>query len=546
MTRILIVILIIGFHKYTFSQIVIDGKVIDSGNQHALVYVNIGIKKKNIGTITSDNGSFTIKIPIDYQSDSLTFSMVGYYDSTLLIQDLITQKDIIVRLNEKIIQLQEVVIAGEKLVEKKYGIRRRGLVHFTDGIFRKDDSFEIGQVINLGNSGAFIRSINLHINSSRPDRANFRINFYKYDTKENIPGVRIFEKSILQRHPIKEGWLEFDLSEYNILLKGSVLATIEFIPNHAPDSKKILYEVKIGGISKSFFRRSSLGEWIRPPHHYCLYVTASNDKSAPAEPEDVETTPTFMLKSDFAKEPFCLFVRVAKDYEKKNSQRFPVVYLLDGNAFFDPIVDAADRLSKKKSLYNDPIIVGIGYENAYVMDSLRDRDYTYPKALESDSFKISGQGDKFYRFIKTDVIPYIDSVYRTDKGNRTIMGHSLGGYFALFALTRQLKDTLVFSNFVAASPSINYHDNYLIKEISRSPPNMKNRDNVNLYLTIGELENVKGQLLDVQEIANALEGGARTQTEIFKNYEHMGTAIPTFEKGIKFFMTRKKLKNDHQ
>lgn len=546
MTRILIVILILGFNKCTFSQIVIDGKVIDSGTQRALVYVNIGIKKKNIGTISGDEGSFIIMIPAEYQYDSLTFSMVGYYDSILLIQDLISQKDIIVRLKEKITQLQEVVIAGEKLVDKKYGIKRRGLVHFTDGIFKKDDSFEIGQVINLGNSGAFIRSINLHINSSRPDSANFRINFYKYDTEENIPGVRIFEKSILQRHPIKEGWLKFDLSEYNILLKGSVLAAIEFIPNHAPDTKKILYEVKIGGISKSFFRRTSLGEWIRPPHHYCLYVTASTDRSTPDEPDDVETTPTFKLKSDFAKEPFCFFVRVPKDYEKNSSQRYPVVYLLDGNAFFDPIVDLADKLSKKKSLFRDPIIVGIGYENAYVMDSLRDRDYTYPVALEQDSFKVSGQGDNFYRFIKTDVLPYIDSVYRTDKTNRTIMGHSLGGYFTLFALSRQLRDTLVFNNFVAASPSINYHDNYLINEIGNSPTNKNNMENIKLYLTIGELENMKGQLNDFQDLATSIGAKASTQTKIFKNFEHMGTAIPTFENGIKLLMTKEQTTDKHK
>ncbi len=78
--------------------------------------------------------------------------------------------------------LSEVLIQRKKLVEKKYGIKKNGtILHFTDGIFKEDDSFEIGQVINLGDKPAKISSLNLHINSSRLDSASFRINFYKYN-----------------------------------------------------------------------------------------------------------------------------------------------------------------------------------------------------------------------------------------------------------------------------------------------------------------------------------------------------------------------------
>ena len=50
------------------------------------------------------------------------------------------------------------MIKGEKLVEKKYGIKNRGLIHFKDGIFKKNDSFEIGQVVRLGNKTVQITS----------------------------------------------------------------------------------------------------------------------------------------------------------------------------------------------------------------------------------------------------------------------------------------------------------------------------------------------------------------------------------------------------
>ncbi|WP_276371503.1 alpha/beta hydrolase-fold protein [Chryseolinea sp. H1M3-3] len=538
-----IILLLTSSTHYTFSQIQITGNVVDARSGQHLSYVNIGIKNKDIGTVSREDGSFRIEIPSKFQFDSITFSMVGYYESTLPIQNFVTDKVLTIRLSEKITQLKEIVIAAEKLVEKKYGIRKRGLIHFTDGIFKEDDSFEIGQVINLGNSHAHITSINLHINSPRSDSANFRINFYKYDVDENIPRERIIDKSILQRHPIKEGWLKFDLSQDNILLKGSVLAAIEFIPDNTKDVSKIFYEVKIGGASKSFFRRTSLGQWTRPPHHYCLFVTALTNKNAPNEPDDVETTPTFTLKSDFSNEPFSFFVRVPKNYAKNSKKLYPVIYLLDGNAFFDPTVDAVARYRKKKKSFNEPIIVGIGYENAYVMDSLRHRDYTFPAALGTDSLKISGQGYNFHQFIKTRVISHIDSSYRTDKTNRTIMGHSLGGYFVLFALTQELTDTLVFNNFVAASPSIYYHDGYLIEQIKSSLNYKKRQPVVELFLTIGELEIIENESNGLRDLLKTLaeKEQIRVRSKVYKNMEHMGTAIPTFENGIQSLLNKQNL-----
>jgi predicted alpha/beta superfamily hydrolase len=532
-----VIILMLSINTQIFSQTRITGEVMDANDKRPLAYVNIGIKEKNIGTISKEDGSFSIDIPSEYQSGSLTFSIVGYYESTLSIKDVMSKGNVTIQLKEKPTQLEEVIVTGKKMTEKKYGIKRRGAIHFTDGIFKKDDSFEIGQVIRLGNTVAQITSLNLHINSSRPDNANFRINFYRYDIDENIPKERIVEKSILQRHPVKEGWLRFDLSNYDILIKGDVLISLEFIPE--ADVKQILYEVKLGGSSKSFFRKTSLGQWTRPPHHYCLYATAITDKNTPDEPDDEETPPDFTLKSDFSNESFNFFVRLPKNYSKTNKQTYPVMYLLDGNAYVDQVSNSVDSYIKKKKVSIDPIVVGIGYENAYVMDSLRARDYTFPDALPADSFKISGQGDKFYNFIKTKLVTHINSAYRTDKSNRTIMGHSLGGYFVLYALKQNLSDSLVFNNFIAASPSIYYHDNYLAKEISSSPIYQRNIESIKLYLTIGELEVLENQSNDFKIFSKMLtDKKIRVQTEVYKGLEHMGTAIPTFEDGIQLFLNK--------
>ena len=103
------------------------------------------------------------------------------------------------------------------------------------------------------------------------------------------------------------------------------------------------------------------------------------------------------------------------------------------------------------------------------------------------------------------------------------------------------KTTQEFNNFIAASPSIYYHDNYLAMEISRSPNYQRNVENIKLYLTIGELEALENQTNDFRILSKILtDKTINTQTEVYKGLEHMGTAIPTFENGIQLFMSKQK------
>jgi hypothetical protein len=280
-----------------------------------------------------------------------------------------------------------------------------------------------------------------------------------------------------------------------------------------------------------------LGQWNTPPHHYCLYVTALADKNTPEEPDDVETVPTTTLQSNMTREPYSIFVRLPKDYAKNTEKKYPVIYHLDGNAFFDPINSSVDRLHKKKKIPRDPIVVGIGYENAYVMDSLRDRDYTFPESLPKDSFKMSGGGERFFQFIKTRLKPYIEKTYRTDTTHQTIMGHSLGGYFVLYALLEHAKGNRLFNNYVAASPSLSYYDNYIFQKFQNLSQHDVASEKLKLYLTMGEFEIDEDHEDSFKHFRQMLSRhDLQLKVKIYDRLEHMGTAVPSFEDGIEYIL----------
>ncbi len=490
-----------------------------------------------------NDGSFSIVVPQGSINDSFTFSMVGYSDTSIAIKTIQTTGKKVFALQVKTTQLQKVTVFS-KLVEKKYGIKNhKALIHFTDGSTNQNDIFEIAQLIKLDTVLSKITSVNLYLSNSRNDSGTFRINFYGYDG--NRPTDKLIEKNITKTLAIKEGWLTFDLRKDMVYLKGNFVVSIEFIPAKEK-TIPIYYDVKLGGPARSFVRTSSQGDWHVPPHHYRMYITAlvpaTKNNLKEDDAEEQETVATAQLYSQYVKDTFSLFIHLPKNYNSKGKQIYPVIYLLDANAYFDLVVNAY----KENRSLADAIIVGTGYKDFIQLDSLRQRDYTYPAALPGDSFPLSGGGDKFLSFIQKELIPFIDKKYHTDTSNRTIMGHSLGAYFTLFALEENTKtNSRVFRNYVAASPSLYYHDQYLLEEFKKERE--MSRDSVDLYLTFGEREinklNKEGAQNSLSfdsllKVFNEKLPNIKIDTQIFPNASHMDTPFPTFTNGLYMFLKK--------
>lgn len=339
----------------------------------------------------------------------------------------------------------------------------------------------------------------------------------------------------MQTHAIQEGWLRFDLSQYNIYLTGEVIAAIEFIPG-AKKTGKIVYEIKPGGRIKSYVRTNSLGVWQVPPHQYRMYVTALTSGEVQEE-EEKEIPPAFTLYSQNVNDSFCLFVRLPAGYKKDITRHYPTIYLLDANLYFPYLNDSIGKLPATCQ----PILIGIGYRDFIKMDSFRDRDYTYPAAALTDSLNLSGGGAQFYDFIAKELIPLIDRQYRSDTGKRCLIGHSLGGYFTLYALYRDISaGTGLFRHYVAASPSVEYHNQYLKWQFEQMDKNSVIPQKT-LLVTMGSVEGMEmeGGILYSDGIGSFIRAMSDLKSkdiqlnrEIFQGAGHMETAIPSMYMGL--------------
>ncbi len=229
-------------------------------------------------------------------------------------------------------------------------------------------------------------------------------------------------------------------------------------------------------------------------------------------------------------------IQLPLEYADSTTKRYPVVVVLDGNFHF-PMLAASVRQYEKAGLLAPVILVGVGYRSFIEMDSLRVRDYLYPAALPSDELKASGGGERFRQFLSRELMPSIDSTYRTSSHNRTLLGHSFGGYFALYTLLSQAKSkTHTFQNFVAASPSV-WYNNFYLNQLPAQLGTVNKADSVRLLLSVGGQEDSQWAIKPVEALLTSLKQTNRVGLDggVYSQLGHMDTGQLSFLKGLQSF-----------
>ena len=149
-----------------------------------------------------------------------------------------------------------------------------------------------------------------------------------------------------------------------------------------------------------------------------------------------------------------LFVSLPEDYAT-SGKSYPVLYVLDGWHF--PFMAFLQNNNHYSERMPPVIMVNIGHGQGVNPMPLRARDFT---PTNMSDWPTSGGAAAFLDFLERDIIPLIDRTYRTNPADRGLLGHSMGGLFALYTLEERPG---LFQRIVAASPAAGWGDDLLIK-----------------------------------------------------------------------------------
>ena len=228
------------------------------------------------------------------------------------------------------------------------------------------------------------------------------------------------------------------------------------------------------------------------------------------------------ISSKILEEERPIIISLPNDYEKGKAN-YPVLYLTDGYQNIWHALGTIEVLTRTGSM---PPVIVIGIES---LD--RNGDFT---PTENENSPGSGGGPKYLNFMEKELIPFIESNYRTHPF-RILEGHSMGGLFATYAL---MEKPDLFDAHIIMSPSFWWNNEEFITKAGtffKSNPNLDNT----LFFGIGTLESSKdwGMRKELQKFIDEITVNQpkrlRFEHMEMKNEGHMSSPLLSNYYGLK-------------
>jgi len=221
----------------------------------------------------------------------------------------------------------------------------------------------------------------------------------------------------------------------------------------------------------------------------------------------------FEFESKILNQKRTIVVSLPEGYEQ-NKAKYPVIYLLDGLQNIRHVVGSLDVLSRSGDT-PPPIVVGIKSQG-------RMKDFTPTKVKE---VPMSGGAESFLNFLKKELIPYIDTQYRSNSF-RVLEGHSMSALFTAYTF---MQTPELFNAYIVMSPAFWWDKEILTKQV-KTFLTEHNDLKKKLYFGIGVNDGygMRQELKRfVDEIKNAENNKLSWLYKEFENEGHMSAPLLT-------------------
>ena len=232
-----------------------------------------------------------------------------------------------------------------------------------------------------------------------------------------------------------------------------------------------------------------------------------------------------LVESDIVGRPFHIYVMLPETYGDEPDRAYRTIYLLDGGSSF-PLLAGYYRYLRFTDETEESIFVAISYgSNSFEGGNYRSTDFTAPSE-ERDWW---GGAPRFQEFLADELMPMVESNYRSDAANRIIFGHSLGGQFVLY--TAQTRPGL-FRGHIASNPALHRNLGFYLEPVSE-----KSSDSL-LFIGTGsqDAERYREPLGRWIEHWTAVEDKPwRLKVQVLADHTHVSAIPAAFWRGLVWF-----------
>jgi hypothetical protein len=241
------------------AQYILQGRIIDALTKEPLPFVNVGVLKKELGTVSNEDGFFFLEVPDVFAKETLRFSMIGFDQRDFQVADLeaILLSNNTLVLAEQTTFLEEVVLTAEKKWDTRVSGNATTSKLLITGFTSNQLGNEIALFVKVKKTPAYIEGIQFSVVENIYPEVRFRVNVYSSEYR--FPDENILKENIFVTLKQSEGIISVDLKEYDILVDDDVFISLEWIDEDL-GSEGLWFSAGVFG--KSIYARStSQAEW---------------------------------------------------------------------------------------------------------------------------------------------------------------------------------------------------------------------------------------------------------------------------------------------
>ncbi|AYN05077.1 alpha/beta hydrolase [Flavobacterium sp. 140616W15] len=249
-----------------------------------------------------------------------------------------------------------------------------------------------------------------------------------------------------------------------------------------------------------------------------LNFAQTKSKQTPNENQPIVLGITDKLKSTELGETRTINIYLPQGYNKKDTLKYPVIYILDGGVEEDFIhITGIVRFNTEEWIARFPKSIVVGIENTN-----RRRDFTFSvpnldfvekMGFKKQNFPQYGGSEKYIAFLEKELQPYIDKKFNTSN-HKTVIGESLAGLLATEIL---LKHRNLFDNYIIIAPSLWWGDQSLLTE---APKLLKAKENkpALVYIAACDKDEDKTMYDVAMSLSETLKQNDEKNTKVYYDY----------------------------
>lgn len=206
------------------------------------------------------------------------------------------------------------------------------------------------------------------------------------------------------------------------------------------------------------------------------------------------TKDSFSFHSENTNDDYIIQIKTPEHFSE--TKTYTIVYVADGLIGTGKYVLGVDS-SWAATIPSNCIVVTIGHTGNW--EQKRRRDFI-PSDAGGHKDENFGHADRFYSFLKSELIPVINKKFPNQK-QQVFIGHSFSGLFCLYAA---LKNEHLFDQYFAISPSVWANGRELLK-IEKDFIENQSDFNAIIHIYAGSLEQFNRVLTSTKDFIKPLK-----------------------------------------